>query len=121
VADALEKWPNSEENNETGFSLANNSDQSMFDIFARDPTRGARFGMLFSRPDEPSEMLLDNYSWDKIQTFVDVGGSHGSIAIGLAQRFPHVSCIVQDLPDTVAEGIKRLPVGLEDRVTFMAQ
>jgi 16S rRNA G1207 methylase RsmC len=93
----------------------------MFDIFAQDPARGARFGMLFSRADEPSSMLLDNYPWSDIQTFIDVGGSHGSIAIGLANRFPQVKCVVQDLPDTVAEGIARLPVQLKDRVTFMAQ
>ncbi|KAF2711448.1 S-adenosyl-L-methionine-dependent methyltransferase [Pleomassaria siparia CBS 279.74] len=120
AADALEKWPNSEENNQTGFSLANNSDKSMFDIFSQDPARGARFGMLFSRADEPSTMLLDNYPWNDVQTFIDVGGSHGSIAIGLANQFPHIKCIVQDLPDTVAEGVSRLPADLKDRVTFMA-
>jgi 16S rRNA G1207 methylase RsmC len=93
----------------------------MFDIFAEDPTRGARFSMLFSRADEPSKMLVDNYPWDKVRTFVDVGGSHGSIAIGLANQFPAMTCIVQDLPDTVAEGNLRLPANLRDRVTFMAQ
>jgi 16S rRNA G1207 methylase RsmC len=93
----------------------------MFDIFAQDPARGARFGMLFSRPDEPSAMLLDNYPWNDIQTFIDVGGSHGSIAIGLANQFPQIKCIVQDLPDTIAEGASRLPVNLKDRVIFMAQ
>jgi hypothetical protein len=93
----------------------------MFDIFAQDRTRGARFGMLFTRADEPSAMLIDNYPWDKVRTFVDVGGSHGSIAIGLANQFPEMNCIVQDLPDTVAEGDLRLPANLRDRVTFIAQ
>lgn len=93
----------------------------MFDIFAQDPARGARFGMLFSRADEPSTMLLDNYPWNDVQTFIDVGGSHGSIAIGLANQFPQINCVVQDLPDTVAEGVSRLPADLKDRVTFMAQ
>jgi hypothetical protein len=93
----------------------------MFDIFAQDPIRGAKFGMLFSRADEPSTMLLDNYAWNDVKTFIDVGGSHGSIAIGLANHFPQIKCVVQDLPDTVAEGVSRLPVDLKDRVTFMAQ
>jgi hypothetical protein len=92
----------------------------MFDIFAQDHARGARFGMLFSRADELPTMLLDNYAWNNVNTFIDVGGSHGSVAIGLAKQFPHVKCIVQDLPDTVAEGIVRLPADLKDRVTFMA-
>lgn len=93
----------------------------MFDIFVQHPARGARFGMLFSREDEPPSMLLDNYPWNDVQTFIDVGGSHGSIAIGLANRFPHIKCVVQDLPETVTEGVSRLPADLKDRVTFMAQ
>jgi hypothetical protein len=56
----------------------------MFDIFAQDPARGERFGMLFSRANEPSTMLLDNNPWHDVQTFIDVGGSYSSIAIGLA-------------------------------------
>ncbi|KAL5119384.1 hypothetical protein ACEQ8H_002653 [Pleosporales sp. CAS-2024a] len=66
-----------------GFSLGKNVDKSMFDIFAHQPGRGARFGMLFSTADEPPKTLLDNYPWDEVQTFVDVGGSHGSIAVEL--------------------------------------
>jgi hypothetical protein len=93
----------------------------MFDIFAQDPVRGARFGMLFSRADEPSTMLLDNYPWNDAQTFVDVGGSHGSIAIALAHHFPHIKCVVQDLPLTIAEGLSRLSTDLKDKVIFMAQ
>jgi hypothetical protein len=93
----------------------------MYEIFVQDPVRGAKFGMLFSRADEPYTMLLDNYTWSNVQTFVDVGGSHGSVAIGLATRFPQFKCVVQDLPETVAEGILRLPADLEGKVTFMAQ
>jgi hypothetical protein len=93
----------------------------MFDVFAQDASRSARFAMLFSRADEPPAMLLNNYPWTDVQKFVDVGGSHGSIAIGLASQYPHIECVVQDLPDTVAEGAERLPADLKDRVTFMAQ
>lgn len=139
MADAMEKWPNSEENNETvclypcsaydkihtyisqGFSLSNNSDKSMFDIFADNPGRASRFGMYFSRDRESPNTLLDNYAWAEKETMVDVGGSHGSVAINIAERFPHIKCVVQDLPDTVAEGDFRLPAGLRGRVTFMAQ
>ncbi|KAK7750912.1 hypothetical protein SLS62_007175 [Diatrype stigma] len=120
MADAMEKWPNSQENNETGFSLANNNDKSMFDIFGEDPDRAARFGTYFSHDKESPHALLDNYPWASKETVVDVGGSHGSVAIAIAERFPTVKCVVQDLPDTVAEGASRLPGRLCDRVTFMA-
>ncbi|KAH8879499.1 S-adenosyl-L-methionine-dependent methyltransferase [Thozetella sp. PMI_491] len=102
MADAMEKWPNSEENNET------NAD------------RGERFGLYFSQPDNRADGLLDNYPWADKTTMVDVGGSHGSVAIGIAESFPNMRCFVQDLPGTVAEGVSRLPAGLQDRVTFMA-
>ncbi|KAK8055068.1 O-methyltransferase [Apiospora rasikravindrae] len=120
VADAMEKWPNSEEPNETGFSLANNSSKSMFDIFAEEPFRGERFGRYFSQ-DKTADGLLDNYPWAEKATMVDVGGSHGSVAISIAERFPHMKCYVQDLRDTVAEGASRLPTELQDQVTFMEQ
>ncbi|KAJ8131865.1 hypothetical protein O1611_g1765 [Lasiodiplodia mahajangana] len=121
MADAMEKWPNSEENNETGFALANNSTKSMFDIFAENPDRAERFGRFFTASTSPTNELLDAYSWAEKATMVDVGGSHGSVAISIAERFPNMKCIVQDLPDTVAEGASKLPTHLKERVTFMAQ
>ena len=77
--------------------------------------------MLFTRADDPPNLFFDSCDWKDIKTFVDVGGSHGSIAIGLAERFPHIKCIVQDLPDTISGAISRLPAGMKDRVEFVAQ
>lgn len=52
---------------------------------------------------------------------VDVGGSHGSVAVDIARRFPKIRCIVQDLPEVVRQGAARLPDDLKKRVQFMAQ
>jgi hypothetical protein len=93
----------------------------MYEVFSTHPARAERFGKIFSQADEPPHLLLDNYPWADIGTLVDVGGSHGSIAISVAENFPNVKCIVQDLPDTVAEGAALLPSELKDRVTFQAQ
>ncbi|KAI0799031.1 S-adenosyl-L-methionine-dependent methyltransferase [Xylaria sp. FL0064] len=119
MADAMEKWPNSEENNETGFALANNSNKGMFDIFADNQYRADRFGRYFSKPDPTSDGILENYPWGEKATMVDVGGSHGSVAINIAETFPNMKCIVQDLPDTVVEGASYLPKHMQGRVTFM--
>lgn len=142
MADAMEQWPNSEECNETvssswsehslrfavsnlfqGFTVANHTTKSMYDFFADHPDRGERFARYFSKP-EPvatADEILDNYEWAGKQKVVDVGGSHGAVAIGIARRFPAIQCVVQDLPGPVAEGESRLPKDLKDRVTFMAQ
>jgi hypothetical protein len=93
----------------------------MFEIFADDVDRGTRFGMMFNRSDEPSNLLLENYPWEYASTVVDVGGSHGSVSIAISDRFPHIKCVVQDLPDTVKEGAARLPASLQERVEFMVQ
>jgi hypothetical protein len=93
----------------------------MYDIFAENPDRAARFGLFFSQPEKTDDGILDNFPWADKTTMVDVGGSHGSVAILIAERFPHIKCTVQDLPAPVAEGKARLPTELNERVTFMEQ
>jgi len=68
-----------------------------------------------------SHYLLDNYPWNTKHTVVDVGGGHGQIATTIAERFPNVRCIVQDLPGVVEAGEATVPLHLADRITFMAQ
>lgn len=94
---------------------------SMYEIFTADPERGARFGMTMSNVDEKRDFLLEYYPWKDKASLVDVGGSHGSIPISIAERFPHIKCYVQDLPGVVAEGQARLPTSLRERIEFMAQ
>lgn len=67
--------------------------------------------------------LLDDYPWATIGkgTVVDVGGSDGVIGMAIAQRFPNLRCIIQDLPDVAAnQNAKKIPDELKGRVTFMA-
>ncbi|KAI1270957.1 S-adenosyl-L-methionine-dependent methyltransferase [Xylaria sp. FL0933] len=91
MAGAMEKWPNSEGNNETissaarRFALAN---KGLFDIFADNQEKA---------------------------TMIDVGGSHGSVAINIAETIPNMKCIVQNLPDIVIEGASYLPKHIQGR------
>jgi len=137
----MKKWLNSEENTETvsakifyvypvvwtdapaqGYALVHGD--SMYNIFATYPERGDLFGKgmaMSSDPKEPDTMLLlENYPWSSEKIMVDVGGSHGSVAIKVAERFPHIKCVVQDLPQVVEQGEKYLPEQLKERVEFMA-
>lgn len=66
--------------------------------------------------------VVDNYPWESLGdgTVVDVGGSHGAVSVAIAQRFPSLRCIVQDLPKVVADARTKIPPSLTDQVTFMA-
>ena len=68
-------------------------------------------------------LLLDAYDCQSVGsgTVVDVGGSHGSVAITIAERFPRIRCVVQDLPEVVDEGRAKLPAALASHVKSMAQ
>lgn len=119
AADAVAKWPGSEEPNETGFTLAHNPGKTMWQTFAETPEMGRKFGV-FIGEGGASEDLLQNVDWrGKI---VDVGGSHGDVMVDILRNKPQVTeAVVQDLPETVAKGSERAPADLAGRLRFQAQ
>ena len=66
--------------------------------------------------------LLEHYPWGAIGEgkIVDVGGSHGTRSIAIAEKFPSLHCVVLDLSEVVADGPSKIPSGLQTRVTFAA-
>lgn len=70
---------------------------------------------------EPHHILngYDSGSLGKSKV-VDVGGSHGSLSIAIANRFPLLRCVVQDRPSVVDLGQHNLPSHLRHRIDFMA-
>ncbi|TVY33615.1 O-methyltransferase [Lachnellula subtilissima] len=106
---AITKWPDSQDPAETGFSLANDSLDTMYNIMAKDPTRAKRFsgGMAFrlTGPTFKLDFLVDHGSWGLLPaggTVVDIGGSHGQAVLAIAKKFPSLHFVVQDLPSTIA-------------------
>ena len=65
--------------------------------------------------------LLDNYDFASLGagTIVDVGGSHGQVSIALADKYPELKCVVQDLPDTIKGLEGKVPEHLKGRVQGM--
>ncbi|KAK4242367.1 O-methyltransferase [Achaetomium macrosporum] len=132
---ALEKWGAEEEQglSHVPFCLAIGPDKSTFEWFETDPKgrewapRFARamtsFGLLWNRPAAAQRVggPLDAYPWAALGrcTVVDVGGSRGHDAIYLAQRYPELSLVVQDLPAMIEGGEEAVPAELRDRVRFM--
>lgn len=97
----------------------------MYDIFAAHPERGDLFGKAMAMSSDAKQshtmLLLEKYPWSSNKIMVDVGGSHGSVSIKVAERFPHMKCVVQDRPQVIEQGEQYLPEQLKGRVEFMAQ
>ena len=95
----------------------------MYEYLQQYPERSARYGnaMSFRASKIPLDPIYDNYDWAALgkATVVDVGGAYGAVSIGLAQRFPDLTFIVQDFANIVQVGAERVPSTLKDRVHFM--
>lgn len=96
----------------------------MLDVISHDPLRAQRFAEAMSLFNTSSgietKSLVENYDWQALSetaVVVDVGGSHGDIAISLARKYPKFTCIVQDLPKVIASA--NVPDSLEKQVSFM--
>jgi hypothetical protein len=128
MVEALEKYPNSGEANETGFNLAFNTSRPFYLELQSTPERTRRFGgamRWMSRGGRFSnDHLVRGYDWPSIDhaggLLVDIGGGHGAVSVALAKATAHMRFVVQDLPETAAQGGKLLESGLENRVSFMA-
>ena len=148
TVDAIAKWPESQEpnctvrpnflfifaldhcnangNHSQGFAFANSTDRPYFEDLARNPARMKRMANAMSivSNGEGYEAfhIVDALPWEKanVKVFVDVGGSFGTSSIALAERYPSIQCIVQDLPHVISEGKPALSEELNDRVEFMA-
>lgn len=101
--------------------------KSWFQWYARpgEQWRQARFSeamTLAAQSRALNELIHRLYDWAALgaSTFVDVGGSAGHMSFELAQTYPHMSCVVQDLPDLQAPFAAAVPDGLKPRVTFQA-
>lgn len=123
--DALGKWPESEEPNHTGWNLAHNAEEPLYQRLATDTKLATRFGasmtaMISNNPALDPVHLQRSYAWESLGSglVVDVGGSHGAIAISLAEKYRDLHFISQDLANTI-ESAAAVPGGVSDRVQLM--
>jgi hypothetical protein len=110
LGEALQKWPQAEEGSQTGYMIANHaSEPSFYQHMAKDPERVKNFSMSMKNfanaPGNALKHLVDNYPWGDLGsgTVVDMGGSTGGAAFAIAEKFPELKFVVQDLPGTVAQ------------------
>ncbi|PVH97041.1 S-adenosyl-L-methionine-dependent methyltransferase, partial [Periconia macrospinosa] len=106
AVNALQKFGQSQKPNQSGFSLANNTSNGLYEELSKFPARQARWTSAMSA-------MANRISFDFLMQFlpldpritatiVDVAGGSGTVSIGLAPRFPNAKFIVQDTPSTIS-------------------
>jgi hypothetical protein len=79
--DAMDKWPGSQEPRQTGFQVANNTNDNFFEHFAKYPDRLKRYGtaMAANAVSEGYHVkhVVENYPWESLgdATIVDASVS----------------------------------------------
>ncbi|KAL3264742.1 hypothetical protein ABHI18_000447 [Aspergillus niger] len=126
---ATAAWPGSKELNETAHNLAFDHHGSFFDYVSQDPARTVEFANSMKAVSTTSFFgtchLCKSFDWSSLGdgVVVDMGGSTGHVSIALAESFPSLRFVVQDLPDVVSNSIKQLeerqlPLSVTTRIQF---
>ncbi|KAI6336456.1 hypothetical protein MCOR28_009125 [Pyricularia oryzae] len=125
VLDALQKWPDCQEPEQTAFNLVHKTEGSYFSNVAKDQERAARFSagmkIQWEFPGYKLDYLFEDYDWSSLGhvQVIDLGGFRGRISLALAQRFPNLSMLVQDMGMNEEEAHAAVPAELKSRVKFM--
>ncbi|ETS86516.1 hypothetical protein PFICI_00344 [Pestalotiopsis fici W106-1] len=126
VVDATEKWPSSEEPTETGFTLVNNTDKSIYEVLSTNPMRATRFAASMKSFDHNPGYSISEvpklYDWASLGDAIvaDVGGSRGHVAIEVAKSFDNVRLVVQDMALVVKDAESGVPDDIKGRIEFKA-
>uniref|UniRef100_A0A8H7K1D9 O-methyltransferase domain-containing protein n=1 Tax=Bionectria ochroleuca TaxID=29856 RepID=A0A8H7K1D9_BIOOC len=94
-AESLKKFPGSEKTGESGFSIANGSQEGFFSSLDKDTKRRTRFAkgqaLLMDHPARDPIHLVNSLDWsgkDCPKTVIDIGGSHGRLMEAILRNSP---------------------------------
>lgn len=125
MVEVTERYGETSKKTETAFNVQYDTDLPYFDYFGQRPALRARFASYMktvgSFPGTNIKHLIHGFDWASLgdATVVDVGGSNGHASIAIVNAFPQLKCIVQDLPETIANA-PPLPESLHSRISFMS-
>ena len=104
----------------SGYALANSTSLNTFDFFAQNPDRAKRFaGAMSSTSTASLNALISYFDWSSLgsnSTVVDIGGSQGHVCVHLAQEFPHLRFIVQDMHEVIEGAEAKIPKDVKDKI-----
>ena len=122
TVDALQKWPGAQEPNQTGFNIANGTEDLFFEEIGKEG-RSKRYDEAMNwfnaAPGFETDGLVEGIEWGQFETVVDVGGNNGLLCRALARRYKGVKFVVQDRKEPIEDGRKRLEKDLRERIVFM--
>ncbi|KAL7785870.1 S-adenosyl-L-methionine-dependent methyltransferase [Trichoderma ceciliae] len=122
---AMRMWPGSQEANQTGVNIAFNHKDSFFDHLQADEAREKRYDLMLQshgrREGYDISHTASGYPWANLggATVVDMGGNEGFVSVALAEAFPSLSFVVQDLARMrTPEAMDKIPTHLSERITL---
>jgi len=104
--EATEKWGTSVQKDQTAVNLAMDTTLSSFDFITSNRDLSRKFAAYMkgvqASEGTNSRHILTSFDWHwHSGPVIHVAGSPGTIAVALAQAFPHLKLVVQDLSDTI--------------------
>lgn len=132
-ADATRTWGDTEAKNEVAFNLALDTKDLFFDYLKKTPDLTSLFSgymrsVTASRP-WSLHHAVESFDWASLPRgakIVDVGGSHGQLCVQVANEFPDLNFIIQDLPEAVETAQKSFTADenikstVKSRIQFMS-
>ena len=110
-----------------GWNLSQHTEKPTWEYYASRPELARRFAdsmcVFSSGVGLSTSFLVKGYPWSSVGRgrgiVVDVGGSRGSQCVAIAQSFPDLRFVVQDLPDMIEGAAEELPTDVDLRIKFM--
>ncbi|EXJ71559.1 uncharacterized protein A1O5_05367 [Cladophialophora psammophila CBS 110553] len=110
----------------TAFNIAMDTDTPFFKYIMSNPVlakqQAAHMKTIVAAEESHIRHTVTGYDWGALPQgakVVDMGGSTGHVSITIAQEFPHLRFIVQDLPQVLSQAAP-VPAEVGDRVVFEA-
>ncbi|KAJ5948878.1 hypothetical protein N7454_002185 [Penicillium verhagenii] len=110
MVDAHEKWKDTFDATHTAYNVAFDTDMPFFKHLSQDAERHRQFAgymrAVTSSQGTGLKQLVDGWNWEALGNglVVDVGGSTGHASIALAEKYPDLRFVVEDLPEVAAGG-----------------
>ncbi|KAL8747775.1 MAG: hypothetical protein Q9190_000381 [Brigantiaea leucoxantha] len=127
TVEATEKYGATDSKTQTTYNVWKDTDKPFFDSIKQSKELTRQFASYMksvaSGKGTHIQHLLTGYDWASLGkvTVVDLGGSNGHASIALAEAFPNLSFIIQDLPDTIESSrpdLSSLPDSIASRLTY---